>query len=138
MLIRDLTHYVSAENHLYMVYLRTVFILFIFTLLAATSHTLQAQILTTKLQVTVRDDLGNLVEGASIRLFLTEEDYTKEQNQAGKTVKTDAKGRASFDNLEPKVYYIIVEKGDMDNSDGGTKTEALIPKRINKVTIIIS
>jgi hypothetical protein len=53
-------------------------------------------------------------------------------------VKTDAKGRASFDSLEPKVYYIIVEKGDMDNSDGGTKTEALIPKRINKVTIIIS
>lgn len=121
-----------------MVYFKTLFILFIFTLLGATSHTLQAQILNTKLQVTVRDELGNLVEGASIRLFLTEEDYTKEQNQVGNTGKTDAKGRASFDSLEPKVYYIIVDKEDMDNSDGGTKTEALIPKRINKVTIIIS
>jgi uncharacterized protein (DUF2141 family) len=121
-----------------MLYIRTLFILLAFTCLAAFSNSVQAQILNTKLQVTVRDELGNLVEGASIRLFTSEEDYTKEQNQAGKTIKTDAKGRASFDTLEPKVYYIIVEKGDMDNSDGGTKTETLVPKRINKVTIIIS
>lgn len=114
------------------------FILFAITLLTASSHTLQAQIFNTKLQVTVRDDVGNLVEGASIRLFASEEDYTKEQNQVGQTLRTDDKGRASFDTLEPKVYYIIVEKDDMDNSDGGTKTDALIPKRINKVTIIIS
>ncbi len=117
---------------------KNLFLLLIITLLHAPFYRLQAQLLNTKLQVTVRDDVGNLVEGASIRLFASEEDYTKEQNQVGKTIRTDDKGRASFDTLEPKVYYIIIEKGDMDNSDGGTKTEALIPKRINKVTIIIS
>jgi hypothetical protein len=121
-----------------MQYIKLILVSFAITLLAAASNPLQAQILTTKLQVTVRDDAGNLVDGASIRLFLTEEDYTKEQNQVGKTLKTDAKGRASFDSLEPKVYYIIVEKGDMDNSDGGIKTEDMKANRLNKITIIIS
>ena len=121
-----------------MLYIKTIFLAFAIIILSASFHSLQAQLLNTKLQVTVLDDLGNLVEGASIRLFATEEDYTKEQNQVGKTLQTDNKGRASYDTLEPKVYYIIVEKGDMDNSDGGTKTESFTPKRINKVTIIIS
>ncbi|MDO1445217.1 carboxypeptidase-like regulatory domain-containing protein [Rhodocytophaga aerolata] len=121
-----------------MLHIRTFFVVIVSILLSACFHSLQAQILNTKLQVTVRDDSGNLVEGASIRLFTSEEDYNKEQNQVGKTIRTDEKGRASFDTLEPKIYYIIVEKGDMDNSDGGTKTEALTPKRINKITIIIS
>lgn len=96
------------------------------------------QILTTKLQVTVRDDLGNLVEGAEVRLFKTEEDYNKEQNQVGATLKTDAKGKASFNELEPMVYYIIAEKGDKDNSGAGTKTESLTAKKVNKITLIIS
>jgi hypothetical protein len=95
------------------------------------------QILTTKLQVTVRDDLGNLVEGANVRLFKTEEDYNKEQNQVG-ALKTDAKGKASFNELEPAVYYIIAEKGDKDNSGAGTKTESLTAKKVNKITLIIS
>jgi uncharacterized protein (DUF2141 family) len=110
-------------------------------LLALTSFnfkTQPAQILTTKLQVTVRDDLGNLVEGANVRLFKSEEDYNKEQNQVGATLKTDAKGKISFNELEPKVYYIIAEKGDKDNSGAGTKTEALTAKKINKITVIIS
>jgi len=113
-------------------------IVFSFILFTVLSYPLPAQILNTKLQVTVRDDVGNLVEGASIRLFASEEDYNKEQNQVGRTLQTDDKGRASFDTLEPKIYYIIVEKEDMDNSEGGTKTEALAPKRINKITIVIS
>ena len=97
-----------------------------------------SQVLTTKLQVTVRDELGNLVDGAEVKLFKTEEDYTKEQNQVGKTLKTDAKGKASFNELDAIEYYIIVEKGDLDNSGAGTKTGSLTPKRVNKVTIIIS
>ncbi len=119
-------------------YIRILFVLMAISTVNAFSTQVQAQILTTKLQVTVRDEVGNLVEGAQVRLFKTEEDYTKEQNQAGQTMKTDAKGKTSFDNLEPLIYYIIVEKDDMDNSDGGTKTEKLVPKRINKITIIVS
>lgn len=119
-------------------YIKSLLTVLAVIVLSATSATLQAQILTTKLQVTVRDDVGNLVEGAQVRLFKTEEDYNNEQNQAGQTLKTDAKGRVSFDNLAPAIYYIIVEKGDMDNSDGGNKTEALVPKRINKITVIVS
>ncbi len=96
------------------------------------------QILTTKLQVTVRDELGNLVSGANVRLFKTEDEYNKEVNQVAKTLTTDDKGRASFDDIEPVVYYIIVEKGDLNNNDSGNKTETLVAKRVNKITIIIS
>ena len=121
-----------------MLYIRTLFVLLAILSMAVYSNSVQAQVLTTKLQVTVRDDAGNLVEGATVRLFASEADYTKEENQIGKTLKTNTKGQASFDALEPKEYYIIVEKEDMDNSDGGSKVEAIKPNRINKITVIIS
>lgn len=116
-----------------------LFILSLWLGFTSTGSSMQPdQILTTKLQVTVRDDLGNLVEGAEIKLFKTEEDYNKEQNQVGTTLKTDAKGKASFNELEPAVYYIIAEKEDKDNSGAGTKTESLSAKKVNKITLIIS
>ena len=41
-------------------------------------------------------------------------------------------------NTYKRDYYVLVEKGDMSNTDGGTKTEKLKAHRINKITIIIS
>ena len=38
---------------------------------------------------------------------------------------------------EGSVYFVIVRKGDKDNSDGGERTARLEEKRMNKVTIII-
>jgi len=118
--------------------IKILILFFLFSLTAFDFKTQPEQILTTKLQVTVRDDLGNLVEGANVRLFKTEEDYNKEQNQVGATLKTDNKGKASFNELEATVYYIIAEKGDKDNSGAGTKTESLTAKKVNKITLIIS
>ena len=36
------------------------------------------QLIKTTLHITVRDDLGNIVEGATVQLFEVEEDYLKE------------------------------------------------------------
>ena len=113
---------------------------FIFlTLFAAGLWTAEAnaQFVKTQLKVTVMDELGNYVEGAEIRLFANEEDFKKEVNQVGEKLITDEKGVAKFDSLHPKVYYILVEKGDMNNWGGGVQTDLLKEKKVNKINIII-
>ena len=94
------------------------------------------QLIKTTLHITVRDELGNTVEGASVQLFENEEDYTKEQNVAAQGV-SDAKGIVKMKELKAIKYYVIVRKDDKDNSGGGEQTGKLEEKKVNKVTIII-
>ncbi len=94
------------------------------------------QLLKTTLHVTVRDDLGNIVEGASVQLFENEADYTKEENVAAEGT-TDSKGIVKLKDLKPITYFVIVREGDRDNAGGGEQTGKLEEKRTNKVTIII-
>ncbi len=101
------------------------------------SPAMMLDIIKTKLQITVLNNLGNIEKGATIQLFKTEEDYEQSVN-AIQTKVTDDRGKATFDNLEERDYYVLVEKGDMNNTDGGNKTEKLKAHRINKITIIIS
>jgi hypothetical protein len=95
-----------------------------------------AQLIKTTLHVTVRDELGNTVEGASVQLFEKEDDYLKEENVAAEG-QTDAKGILKLKDLKAVSYYLIVRKGDKDNAGGGEQTGKLEEKRINKVTVII-
>jgi uncharacterized protein (DUF2141 family) len=94
------------------------------------------QLIKTQLTVTVRDEVGNTVEGATVQLFEKQEDYTKEQNVAAEGV-TDAKGVLKLKDLKAISYYVIVRKDDKDNSGGGEQTGKLEGKRINKVHVII-
>jgi uncharacterized protein (DUF2141 family) len=96
------------------------------------------QVLPTKLRVFVRNNLGNLEEGVSVSLFLTEEDYNNETNQVGETQVTDSKGRATFKELEPNTYYILARKGDLNNYGGGIMTGELKEGRMNKTTVVIN
>ncbi len=93
------------------------------------------QIFNTSLTLTVRDDLGNIVEGADVKLFEKKEDYTKEVNQTEEG-KTDKKGVLRFRKLKAISYFILVRKGDKDNSGGGAETK-LEDGKFNKATIII-
>ncbi len=93
------------------------------------------QIFNTSLTITVRDELGNVVEGAEVKLFEKKEDYTKEQNQA-EIGKTDKKGVVHFKKLKAIPYFILVRKGDKDNTNGGEETK-LKEGKFNKVTVII-
>src|SRR5688572_7045212 len=90
----------------------------------------------TSLNVTVRDETGNTVQGATVQLFENEEDYNTEKNVAAQGV-TDKKGYVKIKELKSISYYVLVRKDDKDNSGGGEKTEKLEPNKINKVTIII-
>ena len=94
------------------------------------------QIIKTTLNLTVRDEVGNTVEGATVQLFEKEEDYTAEKNVAVEGT-TDAKGILKLKDLKAMSYFVIVRKDDKDNSGGGERTGKLEEKRINKVTIVI-
>ncbi len=94
------------------------------------------QLIKTTLNLTVRDEVGNTVEGATVQLFETEEDYVAEKNVAVEGV-TDAKGVLKLKDLKAMSYYVIVRKDDKDNSGGGERTGKLEEKRINKVTVVI-
>jgi len=94
------------------------------------------QLIKTTLNLTVRDEVGNTVEGATVQLFETEEDYIAEKNVAVEGV-TDAKGVLKLKDLKAMSYFVIVRKDDKDNSGGGERTGKLEEKRINKVTVVI-
>jgi hypothetical protein len=94
------------------------------------------QLIKTSLNVTVRDETGNTVEGATVLLFETEEDYNTEKNVAAQGI-TDKKGYLKLKDLKSMPYFVIVRKDDKDNAGGGEKTEKLEAKKINKVTIVI-
>jgi hypothetical protein len=94
------------------------------------------QIIKTSLTMTVRDELGNTVEGAKVQLFEKEEDYTAEKNVVAEGI-TDKKGALKLKDLKAVSYYIIVRKDDKDNAGGGEQIGRLEPNKINKVTIVI-
>ncbi len=109
-----------------------------YTLLLALSFTLLAsfQLIKTTLHVTVRDDLGNTVEGVKVQLFETEEDYTSEKNVAAEGI-TDKKGVLKLKDLKAIPYFIIARTDEKDNSGGGEKVAKLAAEKVNKVTVII-
>ncbi len=94
-----------------------------------------SQLFKTSLTLTVRDELGNTVEGASVKLFEKKEDYQKETNVAAEEVTT-AKGIARFKTLKPIAYFVLVRKGDKDNSGGGEEVK-LEEGKFNKSTVVI-
>ena len=96
----------------------------------------QAQIIKTSLTLTVRDELGNTVEGVSVKLFDNEADYTAEKNPSEEGT-TDAKGVIRFKNLKAIAYFVLARKGDKDNAGGGEQTGKLEEKKFNKATIVI-
>jgi hypothetical protein len=102
-----------------------------------TSFTLEWQKASTSLRITVRDDLGNLVENATVVLYKTEADYKNEKNPAVEAAKTNVKGEARFRNLDPIAYFVDVQKGDLSNDGGGVRLKRLDKGKANRITVII-
>lgn len=94
------------------------------------------QLINTSLTITVRDEVGNTVSGASIKLFDTEENYNKEKEAIAEGV-TDAKGTFRFKKIKATSYFVLVKKDDKDNSGGGERIGMLEAGKFNKVTIVI-
>jgi hypothetical protein len=94
------------------------------------------QLIKTQISITIRNDLGNIEEGVSVKLYATEEDYKTEKNPVAEGT-TDAKGVVKFKELKPISYFVLAQKDDKDNFGGGEQTGKLEANRVNKVTIVI-
>ena len=94
-----------------------------------------APFLKTSLNLTGRDETGNIVAGASIKLSAKKDDYDKEVKPIAEGI-TDEKGVFKFKELNHLSIFILVRKDDKDNSGGGEQTK-LEQGKINKVTVII-
>ena len=69
-------------------------------------------LLPTSLKITVRNELGNTEAGVAVEIYETEEDYKNESNKVLMTHYTDQKGRVTFKDLKPRVYFVNAKKGD--------------------------
>lgn len=110
--------------------------LLLLTLVLNVAASRSLQLFNTSLTITVRDELGNTVEGVSVKIFTKEDDYIKEKNHIEEAT-TDAKGVVKFKKLNPQSYYVLCRKGDKDNTGGGEKVSELKKGEFNKVTIVI-
>jgi hypothetical protein len=91
----------------------------------------------TSLRISVIDNLGNIVEGAKVAVYGTEEDYRNEENPVVEPVLTNAKGIVKFKNIPAEKFFIYVTKDDMNNIGNGVETDKLEEGKVNKVTIVI-
>lgn len=94
-----------------------------------------APALKTSLNVTVRDEVGNVVVGANIKLYSNRENWEKETGHFAEGV-TDEKGIFKFKEVNQLNVFLLVRKDDKDNTGGGEQTR-LEEGKINKVTVII-
>lgn len=111
----------------------------IFVLIAlfgVSTHVAEAQILPTKLRVTVIDGLGNFVEGATVSIYESKEDYLASKNPFA-TLRTDKRGRVTFKEVLPKSYFVEASFEGMNNNGYGVKTYELSEGKINKVNTVI-
>ncbi len=116
--------------------MKKIFLLSTIVILAFAFTDASAQLFNTSLTITVRDETGNVVEGAEVKLFKSEQDYLKEQNVVMEGT-SDAKGLVKLKKMEALSYYVIVRKDDKDNSGGGEIIGKLEEGKFNKVTIVI-
>ena len=93
-------------------------------------------VLKTSLTLIIRDEVGNTVEKATVKLYEKEEDYLKEVNPVAEG-ETDAKGVVKFKDLKAIAYYVLVRKGDKDNAGGGEQIGKLEEGKFNKATVVI-
>lgn len=116
--------------------MRLITLLTLILLGSASIHTAEAQLLPTKLRVTVIDGLGNYVEGATVSIYENEKDYLASENAVA-TMTTDKKGRVTFKEIKPMAYFVEAKFEGKNNNAAGVKTGELEEGKLNKVNTVI-
>lgn len=93
----------------------------------------------TSLEVSIKDNLGNPVRDAVVKLYSSETDWKKGTNQVGAVQYSDAEGRVTFDNLSNIKYYWFAEKGCLNNVNGSITTTSPLAEGVkNTVNSILT
>lgn len=97
----------------------------------------QHQLFKTSLRISVLNNLGARVPGATVTLYANEVDYRSSENPVMEPKITDSKGKVTFKGLEATTYFVDVTQGDLNNIGLAVQTDTLKERLINKVNIII-
>jgi hypothetical protein len=90
-----------------------------------------------QLEITVIDTSNNSVEGATVKLYNSEEGFYLNENPIKKSV-TDKMGKVLFKELTEIIYYFYVEKGELNNYyEVVTFSEPLRKNEIRTITCVI-
>ncbi len=99
----------------------------------------ESEPLTTKLELTVKDNTENIVPNATVKLYSTLTDLNNQTNQIGATQHSDIDGKVTFNNLSAQNYFWLAENECSNNINGVFMTsEALTPNITNVLTTDIS
>jgi hypothetical protein len=82
------------------------------------------------LELTLHDNLGNIISGAAVKLYTSQTDWSNGTNQFGSTQFSDVSGRVKFSDLSSMYYYWFAEKDCYNNVNGGVTT--ILPLTANK------
>ena len=90
-----------------------------------------------QLEIIVKDLSGNNVEGASVKLFVSEENFYAKENPL-QTKVSDQSGKVIFKDLDEMIYYFYAEKGELNNYyEVVTFANPLKKNEIKTITCII-
>jgi hypothetical protein len=93
----------------------------------------------TTLELSIIDEFGNIVSGASVELYSSETDWNNASNQIGTTLTSNALGKVRFNTVSNIKYYWFVEKDCKNNVNGTiTSTSALTANINNTFNVIIT
>lgn len=93
----------------------------------------------TTLELTLKDELGNIVSGASVELYSSQSDWNIGSNQIGTTQTSNSAGKVTFTNVSDIKYYWYAEKDCKNNVNGAvTSANALTANMNNTFNIILT
>jgi hypothetical protein len=96
-----------------------------------------AKKVTTGLQLTMTDSIGNKMTGAAVALYSSSSDWANRTNPVG-TAVTDANGVVNFDSLSAIPYFWYASLDCRNNSTGIYTTNApLIPNKTTTITTVL-
>ncbi len=93
----------------------------------------------TRLELSIKDNLGNSVSGASVKLYSSQTDWNAGTNQIGTTLVSDASGKVTFTDLSNISYFWLVEKDCQNNVRGAVTTVSPLTANVTtSLNIILS
>lgn len=116
--------------------LLTLILFFCFALVVNSES--KAQIFSTKLKITVLNELGNVIPGAEVTLFKNKADYLNETNPVQEKAIANRKGFVIFKKLEQDEYFVLASKDDLTNTGGGVIIGNLEKMKMNKANVILT
>ena len=92
----------------------------------------------TNLELTITDEQGYVIPGASVFLYSSLTDWVNGTNQIGSTVLTNSDGNAIFNNLSSTQQYYWYVKADCRDNNNGIYTAVLTAHVNNYVPVSVT